>query len=150
MPSRACTPGSRCSNHRNLENPLKPECREFVVIGEFFFLVMQQSFPENWILGSFETDFAGNGPSGIALSYLLSGNWPYYKGFSQVIHLSVCICSTAARTPSNKMSYVTFVFAAGTLFNAGRVPPHKAVTPLRSLPCGTRPRVPFRREFEPS
>jgi len=25
----------------------------------------------------------GNGPSGIALSYLLSGNWPYYKGFSQ-------------------------------------------------------------------
>jgi len=57
MPSRACTAGSRCSNHRNLETALKPECREFVVIG--------------------------NGPSGIALSYLLSGNWPYYKGYSQ-------------------------------------------------------------------
>jgi len=57
MPSRACTAGSRCSNHRNLEPALKPECREFVVIG--------------------------NGPSGIALSYLLSGNWPYYKGYSQ-------------------------------------------------------------------
>ena len=22
----------------------------------------------------------GNGPSGIALSYMLSGNWPYYTG----------------------------------------------------------------------
>jgi hypothetical protein len=26
---------------------------------------------------------AGNGPSGISLSYLLSGNWPYYKGGCQ-------------------------------------------------------------------
>jgi len=58
MPSRACTATSRCSNHRNLDQTvLQPECREFVVIG--------------------------NGPSGIALSYLLSGNWPYYKGYSQ-------------------------------------------------------------------
>jgi hypothetical protein len=24
--------------------------------------------------------FSGNGPSGIALSYLLAGNWPYYNG----------------------------------------------------------------------
>ena len=24
--------------------------------------------------------FAGNGPSGISLSFLLSGNWPHYTG----------------------------------------------------------------------
>ena len=34
MPSRACTPGSRCSNHCSLEAAPKPELREFVVIGE--------------------------------------------------------------------------------------------------------------------
>ena len=27
--------------------------------------------------------FAGNGPSGITLSYMLSGHWPYYKGGSR-------------------------------------------------------------------
>ena len=26
--------------------------------------------------------FSGNGPSGINLSYMLSGNWPYYTGGS--------------------------------------------------------------------
>ena len=26
---------------------------------------------------------AGNGPSGIMLSYMLSGHWPYYAGCSQ-------------------------------------------------------------------
>ena len=40
MPSRACTAGSRCSNHRNLEPALKPECREFVVIGESLLLLL--------------------------------------------------------------------------------------------------------------
>ena len=40
MPSRACTAGSRCSNHRNLEPALKPECREFVVIGESVLLLL--------------------------------------------------------------------------------------------------------------
>jgi hypothetical protein len=28
----------------------------------------------------FSLAFSGNGPSGIALSYLLAGNWPYYNG----------------------------------------------------------------------
>ena len=34
---------------------------------------------KNWQLSIFE----GNGPSGIVLSYMLSGNWPYYTGQSQ-------------------------------------------------------------------
>ena len=41
MPSRACTATSRCSNHRNLDQTSpKPECREFVVIGDFIFLLL--------------------------------------------------------------------------------------------------------------
>ena len=31
----------------------------------------------------FDKYFLGNGPSGIALSYFLSGYWPYYKGESK-------------------------------------------------------------------
>ena len=31
----------------------------------------------------FDKYFLGNGPSGIALSYFLSGHWPYYKGESK-------------------------------------------------------------------
>ena len=27
--------------------------------------------------------FPGNGPSGIVLSYMLAGHWPYYAGCSQ-------------------------------------------------------------------
>jgi len=60
MPTQFCTGSKCCSNHRN-DKPVVPsedpiECKDFVIIG--------------------------NGPSGIALSYLLSGNWPYYVGES--------------------------------------------------------------------
>jgi len=58
MPTQFCTGTKCCSNHKN--KPIEEEdvqCKDFVIIG--------------------------NGPSGIALSYLLSGNWPYYTGVSQ-------------------------------------------------------------------
>jgi hypothetical protein len=35
------------------------------------------------VLANIRPNCAGNGPSGISLSYLLSGNWPYYKGGCQ-------------------------------------------------------------------
>jgi len=58
MPTQFCSGTKCCSNHRN--RPASQEdvqCKDFVIIG--------------------------NGPSGIVLSYFLSGNWPYYTGVSQ-------------------------------------------------------------------
>jgi len=58
MPTQFCTGTKCCSNHRN--RPVSQEevqCKDFVIIG--------------------------NGPSGIVLSYFLSGNWPHYTGVSQ-------------------------------------------------------------------
>jgi len=62
MPTKFCTGSSVCSNHKlevkeTREREAITDCKEFVVVG--------------------------NGPSGLALSYLLSGHWPYYTGQSQ-------------------------------------------------------------------
>eukprot|EP00092_Neocalanus_flemingeri_P004717 GFUD01005082.1.p1 GENE.GFUD01005082.1~~GFUD01005082.1.p1 ORF type:complete len:665 (+),score=145.51 GFUD01005082.1:135-2129(+) len=60
MPTLFCTGTKCCTNHQpvgRVSTEDNPECKDFVIIG--------------------------NGPSGIALSYLLSGNWPYYSGVSQ-------------------------------------------------------------------
>lgn len=62
MPTRFCTGSTVCSNHTlevkdTREREAITDCKEFVVVG--------------------------NGPSGLALSYLLSGHWPYYTGQSQ-------------------------------------------------------------------
>jgi len=58
MPTQFCTGTKCCTNHQGREaTEVDTECRDFIIIG--------------------------NGPSGIALSYLLSGNWPYYAGVSQ-------------------------------------------------------------------
>jgi len=57
MPTKFCT-GNVCCNNHKAQNPReKLDCKEFVIIG--------------------------NGPSGIVLSYMLSGHWPYYVGQSQ-------------------------------------------------------------------
>lgn len=53
MPSKVCCSSRRCDAHSTTGQSVK----EFVIIG--------------------------NGPSGISLSYLLSGNWPYYLGGCQ-------------------------------------------------------------------
>jgi len=54
MPSQMCNGSRLCNNHLRAR---EEKVRDFVIIG--------------------------NGPSGITLSYLLSGNWPYYRGISQ-------------------------------------------------------------------
>lgn len=58
MPTQFCTGTKCCSNHTNrAHSDDDVHCKDFVIIG--------------------------NGPSGIALSFFLSGNWPYYTGVSQ-------------------------------------------------------------------
>ena len=43
--------------------------------------------------------FAGNGPSGIALSHLLAGNWPYYNG---TLHPDELLTARLANAPPGR------------------------------------------------
>jgi hypothetical protein len=43
--------------------------------------------------------FSGNGPSGIALSYLLAGNWPYYNG---AVHPDEMLTTRLAGAPPGR------------------------------------------------
>jgi hypothetical protein len=44
-------------------------------------------------------DFSGNGPSGIALSYLLAGNWPDYNG---AVHPDEMLTTRLAGAPAGR------------------------------------------------
>lgn len=57
MPSKQCSGVNLCNAHRQQKEDVEKDVQEFVIIG--------------------------NGPSGICLSYLLSGNMPYYVGQSE-------------------------------------------------------------------
>lgn len=63
MPTQLCTATQHCSNHRKAISQLGADEKEETTYKDLVII--------------------GNGPSGIALSYFLTGNWPYYKGESK-------------------------------------------------------------------
>jgi len=63
MPTQLCTATQHCSNHRKAISQLGVDEKEETTYKDLVII--------------------GNGPSGIALSYFLTGNWPYYKGESK-------------------------------------------------------------------
>ncbi|XP_023340826.1 oxidative stress-induced growth inhibitor 2 [Eurytemora carolleeae] len=63
MPAAACSGARCCSNHK--QNPEINKDQEITETDVYEFVII------------------GNGPSGISLSYMLSGNWPYYTGESE-------------------------------------------------------------------
>jgi hypothetical protein len=63
--------------------------------------------------------FSGNGPSGIALSYLLAGNWPYYNG---AVHPDEMLTTRLASAPRGRsiikqdLRFLSQVYAAFSHF----------------------------------
>jgi hypothetical protein len=63
--------------------------------------------------------FSGNGPSGIALSYLLAGNWPYYNG---AVHPDEMLTTRLAGAPCGRsiikqdLRFLSQVYAVFSFF----------------------------------